>query len=386
MPKPYPPEFRRRALDLVRAGRTIAQVAGDLQISESVLYSWRRQELIDSGQRPGVPTVQAAELVAAKRRIRELEAENEILRRASVALREAVPPKAKFGLVADLAVHGFEIKQACRVLGVSAAGFYEWRHRAPSLRAIRHAWLTDMITEVHGQSRGVYGAHRVRAELLHGRGILVGHNAVARLMQQAGLAGLPNRRARHQPPRIATATDLVDRRFARAGPDQLGVTDITEHRTREGKVYCCVVLDAYSRRVVGWSIDSAATSALATNALGMAIANRGPSAGGIIHSDHGVQFTSWAFTDRAKRCGLLPSMGSVGDAYDNAVIESFWGRMQTELLDRHRWRTRTELANAIFDYLEVFHNRRRRHSALGMLTPIEFELQHSAGLAPSVLA
>jgi transposase-like protein len=280
MPKPYPPEFRRRALDLVRAGRTIAQVAGDLQISESVLYSWRRQELIDSGQRPGVPTVQAAELVAAKRRIRELEAENEILRRASVALREAVPPKAKFGLVADLAVHGFEIKQACRVLGVSAAGFYEWRHRAPSLRAIRHAWLTDMITEVPGQSRGVYGAHRVRAELLHGRGILVGHNAVARLMQQAGLAGLPNRRARHQPPRIATATDLVDRRFARAGPDQLWVTDITEHRTREGKVYCCVVLDAYSRRVVGWSIDSAATSALATNALGMAIANRGPSAGG----------------------------------------------------------------------------------------------------------
>jgi transposase InsO family protein len=136
-----------------------------------------------------------------------------------------------------------------------------------------------------------------------------------------------------------------------------------------------VVLDVYSRRVVGWSIDSSQTANLVTNALGMAIGNRSPTAT-VIHSDHGVQFTSWAFTRRATESGLVPSMGSIGDCYDNAVIEAFWGRMQVELLDRRRWRTRIELANAIFEYLEIFHNRRRRHSALGMLTPIEYETLH----------
>jgi transposase InsO family protein len=173
---------------------------------------------------------------------------------------------------------------------------------------------------------------------------------------------------------IPTASDLVDRQFARASPNQLWVTDITEHRTREGKIYCAVVLDTYSRRVVGWSIDSSPNAALVTNALGMAISNRSPRAGGIIHSDHGTQFTSWTFTRRAKESGLLPSMGSIGDCYDNAMIESFWGRMQVELLNRKRWRTRLELANAIFEYLEIFHNRQRRHSSIGMLTPIEYEM------------
>jgi transposase InsO family protein len=133
-----------------------------------------------------------------------------------------------------------------------------------------------------------------------------------------------------------------------------------------------VVLDAYSRRVVGWSIDSTQTATLVTSALGMAIDNRTP-AGTIIHSDQGVQFGSWAFTQRAKDSGLLPSMGSVGDCFDNAMMESFWSRMQVELLDRHRWNTRIELANAIFEYLEIWHNRQRRHSRLGMLTPIQFE-------------
>ena len=151
------------------------------------------------------------------------------------------------------------------------------------------------------------------------------------------------------------------------------VTDITEHPTREGKVYCCVVLDTFSRRVVGWSIDTSPNAALVTNALGMAIDSRKPTSGTVIHSDQGVQFASWAFTDRARASGLVPSMGSVGDCYDNSMIESFWSRMQVELLDRQRWNTRIELANAIFDYLETWYNRRRRHSQLGMLSPIQFE-------------
>ncbi|MDN5548761.1 MAG: IS3 family transposase, partial [Rhodococcus sp. (in: high G+C Gram-positive bacteria)] len=168
----------------------------------------------------------------------------------------------------------------------------------------------------------------------------------------------------------------VKREFGREGPNQLWVTDITEHPTREGKIYCCAILDTYSRRVVGWSIDSSPTAALVTNALGMAIDSRlgkSTDSGTIIHSDHGVQFGSWAFTKRARDSGLMASMGSIGDCYDNSMIESFWSRMQVELLDRQKWNTRIELANAMFDYLEIWHNRQRRHSPLGWLTPIEFE-------------
>jgi transposase InsO family protein len=272
-----------------------------------------------------------------------------------------------------MAAEKLPVQVACRVVGVSESGYYEWRGRAPSERAIRHAWLTDLIRDVHAESGGTYGGRRVHAELTLGRGVVVGHGAVAMLMRQAGIVGAVGRpKWRHTKPENI-AGDLVERNFARSGANQLWVTDITEHRTREGKIYCCVVLDAYSRRVVGWSIDASPTAALVTNALGMAIDSRRPTPGTLIHSDHGVQFASWAFTDRAKASGLVPSMGSVGDCYDNSMIEAFWSRMQVELLDRRHWKTRVELANAIFDYLEIWHNRRRRHSRLGMLTPIEFE-------------
>jgi transposase InsO family protein len=272
---------------------------------------------------------------------------------------------------------GVPIQLACRVLGVSESGFHAWRRRPPSPRAVRHAWLTDLIVEVHTASRGVYGARRVHAELTLGHGVQVGHGAVEMLMRRAGVQGVTGRPRFRKVDNVATASDRVERSFGRSQANELWVTDITEHRTREGKVYCAVVLDAWSRRVVGWSIDSSPNAALVTNALGMAIEQRQPPAGTtVIHSDQGTQFTSWAFTRRAVDSGLLPSMGSKGDCYDNAMIESFWSRMQVELLDRQRWRTRVELANAIFEYLEIFHNRQRRHSALGMLSPVEFEARH----------
>jgi putative transposase len=162
---------------------------------------------------------------------------------------------------------------------------------------------------------------------------------------------------------------------ARTQRNRLWVADITEHPILEGRLYCCLVYLLAPRG--GLAIDSSPTAALVTNALGMAIGSRNPNPGTLIHSDHGTQFTSWVFTHRAKASGLVPSMGSIGDCYDNALIESFWSRMQVELLDRQRWLTRVELANAIFDYLEVFHNRQRRHSALQILTPIEFENDRS---------
>jgi putative transposase len=279
-----------------------------------------------------------------------------------------------------MAAEGLPVQTACRVLSVSESGFYAWRDRPLSARAIRHVWLTDLIREIHTASRGTYGQRRVHAELTLGRGITVGHGQVELVMRRASIAGLSGRPKWRRVPNLATATDLVDRQFTRYERDQLWVTDITEHPTREGKVYCAVVLDTFSRLVVGWSIDSSATATLVTSALGMAIDRRTP-AGTVIHSDQGTQFTSWAFTQRVKDAGLLPSMGSVGDCYDNAVIESFWSRMQVELLDRKRWRTRVELATAMFEYLEIFHNRQRRHSALGMLTPVEFEARHTTDSA-----
>lgn len=370
----YPPEFRRRVLDLIDAGRKVTDIARDLGISDQTIYNWRRQHLIDQGLEPGLSSGEHAELLAARRRIAQLETELKVTRRAAELLKDVKPPKERYSAIKVMAAEKLPVQSACRILDVSESGFYAWRTRPPSERSIRHAWLTDLVTEIHEASRQTYGSIRVHAELTLGRGVNVGRHQVGLVMRHAGLKGIVGRRKR---PRIerpdAIALDLVDRSFARSQPDQLWLTDITEHPTREGKLYCCVVLDVFSRRVVGWSIDASPTAGLVTNALGMAISSRDPDPGTLIHSDQGTQFTSWAFTQRAKASGLVPSMGSIGDCFDNAMIESFWSRMQVELLDRQRWLTRVELANAIFEYLEIFHNRQRRHSALGMRTPIEFE-------------
>jgi putative transposase len=276
-------------------------------------------------------------------------------------------------VIAALAGQGYDVKRCCRILGVAPSGYFSWRGRAPSQTELRRDWLRGLISQIHANSRGIYGYRRIRAELRLGRQIVVSRKLVHKLMVEARLKGLPARKQRKSLLNVATADDLVCRDFTRQAPNQLWLTDITEHPTREGKVYCCVVLDAHSRRVVGWSIDSHQASSLVTNALSMAISNRTPPAGTVIHSDHGTQFTSWAFGERVRQAGLVPSMGTVGDAFDNAVIEAFWARLQTELLNRKKWKTRIELSSALFEYLEIFYNRNRRHSSLGMLTPIEYE-------------
>ncbi|MGW4516217.1 IS3 family transposase [Streptomyces sp. NPDC004393] len=240
-----------------------------------------------------------------------------------------------------------------------AARLTDRGHRRHPHRIPRHLWF-----------------RRIHAELDLGSGIRVGHGTVELLVQRAGLQGLPGSRRPRRIRQAPSATDLVERNFNRHARDQLWVIDITEHPTMEGKEYCAVVLDTFSRRVVGWSIDASPTAALTTNALSTAIGNRRPQPGGtIIHSDHGVQFSSWAFTERARATGLLPCIGSIGDCVDNAMMESLWARVQVELLDRKRWRTRLELSTALFEYPGIFHNRQRRHSALGMLSPVEYELR-----------
>ena len=220
-------------------------------------------------------------------------------------------------MIASLAGQGINVQRACVVLGVSQSGYYAWKERPPSARTLRHAWLAGEIAQVHKDSGATYGSLRVTAELRYGRGIHVGHGQVELLMKRLGIHGLPKRRL----PRGAKvgkpgSLDLVRRRFRADGPDRLWMTDITEHPTREGKIYCCAVIDAFSRMVVGWSIDNSQTGLLVTNALGMALKRRTPRAGGIIHSDQGVQFGSWVFSQKVTNAGLAPSVGAVGAPYD----------------------------------------------------------------------
>jgi transposase InsO family protein len=219
-------------------------------------------------------------------------------------------------VIASLAGQGFEIKRCCRILGIAASGYFGWRRRSPSPRELRREWLCGLISQIHADSRGVYGYRRVRAELQLGRQIVVSRRLVHKLMVESRLQGLPARKQRKSLLNVATADDRVCRDFNRDRPNQLWLADITEHPTNEGKVYCCVVLDAHSRRIVGWSIDSHQATPLVTNALAMAINNRTPPGGTVIHTDHGTQFSSWAFSERVRQAGLVPSMGTVGDAFD----------------------------------------------------------------------
>jgi len=283
-------------------------------------------------------------------------------------------------LVRELTDDEIPVAVACRLLGVSTSGYYEWLGRPESPRALRDKELTKMIRDIHEQSRGTYGWPRIHAELTLGLGEQVNHKRVARLMRAAGIQGLYRRR-RHgctvRNPGDPLAADLVNRQFTVDEPDRLWLTDITEHPTLEGKIYCAAVMDAFSRRIIGWSIADHMRVELVVDALGMATLRRKPQQGGtILHSDHGSQYTAWAFGKRLEAAGILPSMGTIGDCYDNSMMESFWGTMQLELLDRHTWNTRAELANAIFEWIECWYNPKRRHSRVGMLSPAEFETRH----------
>jgi len=272
----------------------------------------------------------------------------------------------------------------CRQMKVSTSGFYEGKSRPVSARERSNIALTETIREIHGASRGTYGAPRVHAELRLGMHTVVNRKRVERLMREAGLQGIFRRRNRGCTTRDQTATpsdDLVNRDFNVDGPDRLWVMDATEHPTGEGKAYLAVVLDAFSRRVIGWSIADHIRAELMVDALQMALWRRRPDGPTIAHSDHGSQYTSWAFGRRLRASGLLGSMGSIGDAYDNAMAESFFGTLQLELLDRRQWATRDELAAAIFEWIEAFYNRTRRHSSIEMLIPIDYERLHTAAEA-----
>jgi putative transposase len=272
------------------------------------------------------------------------------------------------------------VSQLARVLGVARAGYYAWACRPPSDRDRSDALLGEQIRQIHARSRGTYGAPRIHAELRLGLAIHVSRKRVARLMREYGLQGVHRRRRGGLTRRDAAATpapDLVQRRFVPPGPDQLWVADITQQHTDQGWLYLAVILDAFSRRVVGWSMTDHLRTELVLDALEMAISQRQPPPGLICHSDHGCQYTSFAYGRRLHASGLIASMGTVGDALDNAVAESFFATLECELLDRYPWPTRAGLRTAIFDFIEVFYNRQRRHSTLDYASPVSYEQQHA---------
>lgn len=277
-----------------------------------------------------------------------------------------------YPLVRDLAADGIPVKVTCRVLGFSTQGFYRWRANPVTKRDWSDAHLVDAAREIHADDP-TFGYRFIADELAAERGITASENRVARLCSSHGIFSVLARKGRGgKRPAPAVHDDLVRRKFTATRPNELWLTDITEHRTDEGKLYLCAIKDAWSNRIVGYSIDSRMKATLAVAALRNATALRG-CRGTVVHSDRGSQFRSGKFVRALRGAGLVGSMGRTGTCADNAAMESFFALVQKNVLDRQRWTTREELRLAIVTWIEATYHRRRRQRALGKLTPIEFE-------------
>lgn len=269
----------------------------------------------------------------------------------------------------------FPVQFMCRMLGVSRSGYYDWRDRPPSKRNRENDALTETIREIHERSRQTYGSPRVHAEL-RTLGSRCSRKRVERLMRETGLQGCMRGRRKgttRRAKRVAPAEDLVKRNFAATEVDRVWVADITYVATREGFLYLAFILDVHSRRIVGWSMESHLRTELVVEALQMAVWRRKPAPGLVHHSDQGVQYTALSFSQRLKEVGITPSMGRTGSALDNAMAESFISTLKAELVSRMKFPTRQAARTAIFEYLEIFYNTRRLHSALGYMSPADFE-------------
>jgi putative transposase len=274
----------------------------------------------------------------------------------------------------------FKVQTMARVLKVSVSGYYDWKDRAPSKRTEANEALLVQIKKVHTMSDATYGMPRIRAEI-NDQGLMVGRHRIARLMRVHGIRGVCRRRGfivtTNKERTAKAAPDLVKREFFASRPNQLWVADMTYIPTWEGFTYLATVLDVFSRKIVGWAFSNQMTSDVVTNALNMALATRRPQSSVIHHSDQGSQYTSIEFGQRCKQMNVRPSMGTVGDAYDNAMAESFFASLECELIDRRSWPTKREAQSAIFTWIEAWYNPKRRHSALNYLSPINFERQYA---------
>jgi transposase InsO family protein len=270
----------------------------------------------------------------------------------------------------------FDVAVMCGVFGVAPAGYYAWRDRPESPRAKRARELTEQIRVAHQQTRGVYGSIKLAKELRL-RGHKVNRKTVARLMARAGIRSKVRKRFRvrttdsgHANP---VAANTLNREFAVEGLDQVWAADITYIHTDEGVLYLAGIMDLCSRRIIGWSMSDTMTTQLVEDALGMGIKTRRVSNGLLHHSDRGVQYTSGRYRQILEEHGIQASMSRTGDCYDNAVVESFWGKLKTEMVYHERFATMTQARAAVFEYIEVFYNRQRLHAAIGYISPEQFE-------------
>ncbi|TXJ77931.1 IS3 family transposase [Streptomyces lavendulae] len=381
MPKPYPKEFREDVVRVARnreAGVTLEQIAADFGVHPITLSKWLRRTETDEGPRPATPSGESAELREARKRIRLLEQENEVLRRAAAYLSQANLPKMMYPLVRELAAatapHRVPVAVTCRVLGLARQPYYRWLASPVTDAELTEAYRAGALFDAH-RDDPEFG-HRFLLDEARAAGEAMAERTAWRICRDNrwwSVFGKRRGRGKNAKAGPPVHDDRVRRKCTADGPNRLWLTDITEHATGEGKLYLCAVKDVYSGRIVGYSIDARMKSCLAVAALESALARRGPVAGCIVHSDRGSQFRSRKVAAVLTRHGLVGSMGRVGAAGDNAAMESFFALLQKNVLDRRTWATRQELRIAIVTWIERTYHRRRRQKRLGRLTPVEYE-------------
>ncbi|WP_437499251.1 IS3 family transposase [Sorangium sp. So ce1099] len=373
----FTPEFKAEAVRLAKASdRSIGQVAKDLDLTETALRDWIKRADTDAGHGPSgaLTTPEREELQRLRRDVKRLEMEREIPKKSGGLLREG--KRVRFEFIDAEKAH-YPVLVLCAVLLVSRSGYYGWAKRSESARAKSDAQLSVQIRAVHHKSRGRYGSPRIHAEL-RARGMRVGKKRVERLMRAQRLAARRKRRfrrttdSRHNGP---IAPNVIERQFDARTPNQVWVTDVTYIPTGEGWLYLAVILDLFSRRVVGWAASAFNDRALALSALAFALGTRRPAPGLVHHSDRGSPYASDDYRLVLGAHGLIPSMSRAGDCWDNAVAESFFATLKAELVEYERYPTRAAAIASIGDYIENFYNLKRRHSRLAYMSPIEFELK-----------
>ncbi|WP_433937642.1 IS3 family transposase [Sorangium cellulosum] len=373
----FTPEFKAEAVRLAKAGdRSISQVAKDLDLTETALRDWIKRADIDASHGPpgALTTPEREELQRLRRDVKRLEMERDNLKKSGGLLREG--ERVRFEFIDAEKAH-YPVLVLCAVLQVTRSGYYAWASRSVSARAKADAQLSAQIRAVHNKSRGRYGSPRIHAEL-RARGIRVGKKRVARLMRAERLAARSRRRfrrttnSRHNGP---IAPNVIARQFEAQAPNQVWVTDVTYIPTGEGWLYLAVMLDLFSRRVIGWAASATNDRALALAALTPALGARRPAPGLVHHSDRGSPYASDDYRGVLGAHGLIPSMSRAGDCWDNAVAESFFATLKAELVEHERYPTRAAAIASIRDYIENFYNLKRRHSRLAYMSPIEFELK-----------
>ncbi|WP_436277902.1 IS3 family transposase [Pseudactinotalea suaedae] len=385
MTKPYPKEFRD---DVVRVARNrepgvgLEQIAKDFGVHFTTLYDWMKKADIADGERPGTTEIQSAELREAKRRIKTLEQEVEVLRRAAAYFSQAHLPKMSYPLVRDLADDGIPVTVTCRVLKIARQPYYRWLANPVTTAELDQAYRANALLDAH-RDDPEFG-YRFLVDEARDAGMPMAERTAWRICRDNGWwSAFGKKRGKNGkkpgPPVHDDLWAVVDdngrtrHAFTASAPNELWIGDITEHWTGEGKLYVCAFKDVFSNRIVGYSIDSRMTSRLAVTALNNAAARRGDVSGCVVHTDRGSQFRSRRFVHALNRHSMVGSMGRVGAAGHNAAMESFFSLLQKNVLNRRIWATREDLRIAVVTWIERTYHRRRRQDALGRLTPIEYE-------------